>query len=142
MWGLFVGVSLAVMLYSFIEEWQQRRLNKKHLTKMRKDFVAGRHWDVRKGQWDDDWSQAHEILNRFGHGAEYCRLVELALKAKKWTAQAVAFSGPRRKMMNTRLMNLLCRQQRTGFCGLVVRAPRPSKFLSHLELSLCLSRSN
>jgi hypothetical protein len=54
MWGLFVGVSLAVMLYSFIEEWQQRRLNKKHLTKMRKDFVAGRHWDVRKGQWDDD----------------------------------------------------------------------------------------
>jgi len=54
MWGLFVGVSLAVMLYSFIEEWQQRRLNKKHLTKMRKDFVAGRHWDVRKGQWNDD----------------------------------------------------------------------------------------
>jgi hypothetical protein len=53
MWGLFVGVSLAIALYSLIEEWQQYRLNKKRLAKMRRDFGAGRHWDVRKGQWDD-----------------------------------------------------------------------------------------
>jgi hypothetical protein len=45
---------MAVMLYSLIEEWQQRQLDAKHLAKMRKHFVAGRHWDVGKGQWDND----------------------------------------------------------------------------------------
>jgi hypothetical protein len=35
----FVGVSLAFVLYSFYEEWQQHRLAKKHLAKMRKDFA-------------------------------------------------------------------------------------------------------
>ena len=54
MWGLFVGVSLAFALYSFYEEWQQHRLAKKHLAKMRKDFAVGRRWDVAKGQWADD----------------------------------------------------------------------------------------
>jgi hypothetical protein len=54
MWGLFVGVSLAFVLYSFYEEWQQRRLNKKHLAEMRKDFAGRRRWDVAKGQWVDD----------------------------------------------------------------------------------------
>jgi hypothetical protein len=54
MWGLFVGVSLAFVLYSFYEEWQQRRLNKKHLAEMRKDFAGGRRWDVAKGQWTNE----------------------------------------------------------------------------------------
>ena len=41
-WGLFVGVTLAFVLYSFYEEWQQRWLNKKRLADMRKNFKASR----------------------------------------------------------------------------------------------------
>jgi hypothetical protein len=54
MWGLFVGVSLAFVLYSFYEGWQQRRVDKKRLADMRENFNLGRHFDVTKGQWNDD----------------------------------------------------------------------------------------
>ena len=54
MWGFFVGVTLAFVLYSFYEEWQQRRVDKKRLVDMRKDFKVGRRFDVTKGQWSDD----------------------------------------------------------------------------------------
>jgi len=53
MWGFFVGVTLAFVLYSFYEEWQQRRVDKKRLADMRKDFKVGRRFDVTKGQWSD-----------------------------------------------------------------------------------------
>jgi len=52
MWGLFLGVSLAFILYSFYEEWQQSRLNKKR--QMRTKFKGGRYFDVTKGEWSDD----------------------------------------------------------------------------------------
>ena len=54
MWGLFVGVSLAFMLFSFYEGWRQRRMDKERLAHMRKNFEVGRHFDVTKGQWSDD----------------------------------------------------------------------------------------
>jgi hypothetical protein len=50
----FVGVSLAFILYSFYEEWQQGRLNKKRLSDMRKNFKVGRPFDVAKGEWGND----------------------------------------------------------------------------------------
>jgi predicted PurR-regulated permease PerM len=54
MWGLFVGVTLAFVLYSYYEEWQQRRLDKKQLGKMRENVAKRRRWDIAKGQWIDD----------------------------------------------------------------------------------------
>ena len=51
---LFAGISLAFLLYSFFEEWHQRRLNKSRLNEMRKHFKVGRRWDVAKGQWSDN----------------------------------------------------------------------------------------
>jgi peptidoglycan/LPS O-acetylase OafA/YrhL len=51
---LFAGVSLAFLLYSFLEEWRQRRLNKIQLIEMRHNFKVGRRWDVAKGQWSDN----------------------------------------------------------------------------------------
>jgi hypothetical protein len=54
MWGLFVGVTWEFVLYSFYVEWQQRWPNKKRLADMRKNLMAGRHFDATKGQWSDD----------------------------------------------------------------------------------------
>jgi hypothetical protein len=51
MWGLLIGIYLAYVLYPFIYEWQQRRLNKTRLRKMRENFAKGRRWDVAKGGW-------------------------------------------------------------------------------------------
>jgi hypothetical protein len=72
MWGLLVGIYLAYVLYPFIYEWQQRRLNKERLRKMRENFAKGRRWDVAKGGWLDDWSLR----------ASHQRLVAVGLKAK------------------------------------------------------------
>jgi hypothetical protein len=57
---LFAGISLAFLLYSFLEEWRQRRLNKIHLVEMRQNFRVGRRWDVAKGQWSDNWKAMHD----------------------------------------------------------------------------------
>jgi predicted PurR-regulated permease PerM len=54
MWGFFVGVTLAFVLYSYYEEWQQHRLDKKRLARMREDVAKHRRWDVAKGQWMDE----------------------------------------------------------------------------------------
>lgn len=54
MLSLFAGISLAFLLYSFYEEWRQRRLNKHRLLVMRTNFKGGQRWDVAKGQWSDD----------------------------------------------------------------------------------------
>jgi hypothetical protein len=53
MWGILIGLYLAMMVYPFIEEWQQRRADKNHLARMRAHNATGRHWDVAKGQWLD-----------------------------------------------------------------------------------------
>jgi hypothetical protein len=50
-WGLLVGIYLAYVLYPFIYEWQQRRLNKRRLRMMREKFARGRRWDATKGGW-------------------------------------------------------------------------------------------
>jgi hypothetical protein len=54
MWGLLIGIYLAYVLYPFMYEWQQRRLNKRRLRTMRENFAKGRRWDVTKGGWLDD----------------------------------------------------------------------------------------
>jgi hypothetical protein len=54
MWGIFLGIYLAYILYPFFHEWQQRRLDEKRLRKMREDFAKNRRWDVAKGQWIDE----------------------------------------------------------------------------------------
>jgi hypothetical protein len=51
MWGFWLGIYLALALYPFVYEWQQRRLNKSRLRTMRENFAKGRRWDTAKGQW-------------------------------------------------------------------------------------------
>jgi len=51
MWGFFVGVTLAFVLYSFYEEWQQRRVDKKRLADMRKkDVITAEEFDAKKAE--------------------------------------------------------------------------------------------
>jgi len=54
MWGFLIGLYIAVIVYPYLQEWQQRRANKALLAKMRKHHAAGHQWDVRKGQWRDE----------------------------------------------------------------------------------------
>jgi hypothetical protein len=54
MWGFLIGLYLAMLIYPFIEEWQQRRADKGRLAKMREYHATGRRWDVTKGQWIDE----------------------------------------------------------------------------------------
>jgi hypothetical protein len=54
MWGVLIGLYIALMIYPFFDEWQQDRANKAALKKMRASHAAGRRWDVAKGQWEDD----------------------------------------------------------------------------------------
>ena len=51
MWGFLVGIYLAMMVYPFVEDWYQQRLDKTRLAKMREHHSAGRKWDVAKGEW-------------------------------------------------------------------------------------------
>jgi hypothetical protein len=53
MWGFLIGLYIALIIYPYLQEWQQRRANKASLAKMRKHHAAGHQWDVRKGQWID-----------------------------------------------------------------------------------------
>jgi hypothetical protein len=46
MWGFLIGLYLAMLIYPFIEEWQQRRADKGRLAKMREYHATGRRWDV------------------------------------------------------------------------------------------------
>jgi hypothetical protein len=54
MWGFLIGLYIAMLIYPFIEEWQQRRADKGRLAKMRAYHATGRRWDVTKGQWIDE----------------------------------------------------------------------------------------
>jgi hypothetical protein len=54
MWGFLIGLYIAMLIYPFIKEWQQRRADKGRLAKMRAYHATGRRWDVTKGQWIDE----------------------------------------------------------------------------------------
>jgi hypothetical protein len=54
MWGFLIGLYLAVLIYPFIEERQQRKIEKEQLTRMRAHHASGHRWDVAKGQWLDE----------------------------------------------------------------------------------------
>jgi hypothetical protein len=53
MWGFLIGLYIAVIIYPYLQEWQQRRANKAALARMRKHHALHHQWDVRKGQWID-----------------------------------------------------------------------------------------
>ena len=40
--GFILGIYLAYLIYPLFEEWRERRLNKKRLSKMRVHFAKGR----------------------------------------------------------------------------------------------------
>ena len=52
-WGFLIGLYIAVIIYPFIEEWQQKRANKSALADMRRHSAMGHRWDTTKGQWID-----------------------------------------------------------------------------------------
>jgi hypothetical protein len=54
MWGFLIGLYIAMIIYPFLEEWKQRRVDKERLAKMREHHATGRRWDVAKGQWIDE----------------------------------------------------------------------------------------
>jgi len=53
MWGFLVGLYIAVIIYPFIEEWQQQRANIADLANMRRHSAMGHRWDATRGQWID-----------------------------------------------------------------------------------------
>jgi hypothetical protein len=54
MWGFLIGFYLAMMIYPFLEEWQQHQADKRRLAKMREHHAKGRRWDTTKGQSVDE----------------------------------------------------------------------------------------
>jgi hypothetical protein len=54
MWGFLIGLYIALIIYPYLQDWQERRANKAALASMRKHHAAGHRWDVRKGQWIDN----------------------------------------------------------------------------------------
>jgi hypothetical protein len=53
MWGFLIGLYIAVIIYPFIEEWQEQRANKADLANMRRHSAMGHRWDATRGQWID-----------------------------------------------------------------------------------------
>jgi hypothetical protein len=53
MWGFLIGLYIAVIIYPFFEEWQQKRADKSALANMRRHSALGHRWDATKGQWMD-----------------------------------------------------------------------------------------
>ena len=53
MWGFLIGLYIAVIVYPFVEDWQQQRANKAALGRMRMHHALGHRWDVAKGEWSD-----------------------------------------------------------------------------------------
>ena len=54
MWGFLIGLYLAMLIYPFLEEWQQRQSDKKRLAKMREHHARGNRWDTTKGESIDE----------------------------------------------------------------------------------------
>jgi hypothetical protein len=53
MWGFLIGLYIALVIYPYFQEWQQRGADRARLANMRKHHAARHQWDVRKGQWVD-----------------------------------------------------------------------------------------
>lgn len=53
MWGILIGLYIAVIIYPFIEEWQQKRADQSALANMRRHSAMGHRWDPTKGRWID-----------------------------------------------------------------------------------------
>jgi hypothetical protein len=45
MWGFLVGLYLAMIVYPVLDEWQQRRADKKLLAKLRLHHARGHRFD-------------------------------------------------------------------------------------------------
>jgi predicted PurR-regulated permease PerM len=54
MWGFLIGLYLAMIMYPFLEEWQQGQADKRRLAKMREQHARGRRWDATKGESIDE----------------------------------------------------------------------------------------
>jgi hypothetical protein len=54
MWGFLAGITLWAILYPFLRDWQQRRVDKRRLADMRKHVAQGHRWDVLQGRWLDE----------------------------------------------------------------------------------------
>lgn len=46
--------TLFFIVYPFLDEWRQRRFDRKRLADMRRHFAAGHLWDAVQGRWKDD----------------------------------------------------------------------------------------
>jgi hypothetical protein len=54
MWGFLIGLYLAMIIYPVLEEWRQRRADKRLLAKLRMHHAKGHTFDATKGQWIDE----------------------------------------------------------------------------------------
>jgi hypothetical protein len=54
MWGFLIGLYIAMIVYPFYEEWQQRRVDKSRLAKMRMYHATGPRFNAANGQWIDE----------------------------------------------------------------------------------------
>jgi hypothetical protein len=54
MWGFLIGLYIAMIIYPFLEEWQQHRIDKTRRESMRMHHAKGHRFDVAKGQWMDE----------------------------------------------------------------------------------------
>ena len=54
MWGFLIGLYIAMIIYPFLDEWWQRRVDKSLLAKLRMHHAKGHRFDATKGQWIDE----------------------------------------------------------------------------------------
>ena len=54
MWGFLTGIYLVFIIYPIVEDWRQRRHDKKRLAEMRNHFAKNHHWDAARGKWIDN----------------------------------------------------------------------------------------
>jgi hypothetical protein len=51
---ILAACTLFFIAYPFLEEWRQRRFDKRRLADMRRHFAARHRWDALQGRWIDD----------------------------------------------------------------------------------------
>ncbi len=61
MWGFLTGIYLVIILYPTVEEWRQRRRDKKHLADMRNHFASNHHWDAARGDDAKLWRPSFHL---------------------------------------------------------------------------------
>jgi hypothetical protein len=52
--GFLIGLYIAMIVYPVLDEWQQRRRDKKLLRKLRLHHAKGHRFDATKGEWIDE----------------------------------------------------------------------------------------